>query len=140
VKKKLLILVPVILLLSAGAAYETVLKPTPKKVVPKVAGTLVALTDPFTINLAGGHYGRISVSVLLSQPPVAAAAGATGGIVLPENDEIRSIVTDELTGIDSNRLIDRGLRHALLAKILADLKKSTDEPVTQVLFTDVAVQ
>jgi hypothetical protein len=139
-KKKLLILVPLLLLLSAGGAYEMVLKPKPKKVVPKIDGSLVALGDPFTVNLAGGHYGRISVSVLLSKAPAPAAEGATTGVVLPENDAVRAIVTDDLTGIDSNRLIDRGDRHALLAKILKDLKKSTDEPVTEVLFTDVAVQ
>ncbi|HEX7083876.1 MAG TPA: flagellar basal body-associated FliL family protein [Gaiellaceae bacterium] len=139
-KKKLLILVPLLLLLSAGGAYEMVLKPKPKKVVPKIDGSLVALGDPFTVNLAGGHYGRISVSVLLSKAPPAAAAGATTGVVLPENDAVRAIVTDDLTGVDSNRLIDRGERHALVAKILEDLKKSTDEPVTKVLFTDVAVQ
>jgi flagellar basal body-associated protein FliL len=138
VKKKLLILVPVLLLLSAGAAYETVLKPKPKVVVPKINGTLVALTDPFTVNLAGGRYGRISVSLLLTTAP-APAAGATG-VTLPENDAIRSIVTNDVTGIDSNRLISRAARHALLAEILRDLKKSTDEPVTEVLFTDVAVQ
>lgn len=139
-KKKLMILVPLILLLSAGGAYEMVLKPKPKKVVPKLAGTLVGLGDPFTVNLAGGHYGRISVAVLVSTAPPAAAAGSDTGVVLPENDAVRAVVTDDLTGIDSSRLIDRGERHALLGRILSDLKKSTDEPVTRVLFTDVAVQ
>lgn len=139
-KKKLLILVPLILLVAAGGTYEMVLKPKPKVVVPKIDGTLVDLGDPFTVNLAGGHYGRVSVSLLLKTPPPAAPASATGGVVLPENDAVRAIVTDDLTGVDSNRLIDRGERHQLLAQILADLKKSTDEPVTEVLFTDVAVQ
>lgn len=139
-KKKLMILVPIILLLSAGGAYEMVLKPKPKVVVPKIAGTLVSLGDPFTVNLASGHYGRLSVSVLVATPPPAAAAGATTAAALPENDAVRAIVTDDLTGIDSSRLIDRSGRHELLARILADLKKSTDEPVTQVLFTDIAVQ
>jgi flagellar basal body-associated protein FliL len=141
VKKKLLILVPVLLLLSAGAAYETVLKPTPKKVVPKIDGTLVQLSDPFTVNLAGGHYGRVSVALLLTQAPAATASPSSGStVVLPENDAVRAIITDELTGIDSDRLIDRNERHELLAQVLRDLKKSTDEPVKEVLFTDVAVQ
>jgi flagellar basal body-associated protein FliL len=139
VKKKLLILVPVLLLLSAGGAYEMVLKPKPKVVVPKVNGTLVSLGDPFTVNLSSGHYGRITVAVLSTVPPVA-AADSTGAVVLPENDVLRSIVTDDLTGISASRVIDRAQRHALLAQILADIKKSTDEPITKVLFTDVAVQ
>lgn len=138
-KKKLLILVPVILLLSAGGAYEMVLKPKPKVVVPKVNGTLVSLGDPFTVNLSGGHYGRITVAVLSTIPP-AAVEGATTGPTLPENDALRAVVTDDLTGVSSSKLIDRSQRHALLAQILADIKKSTDEPITKVLFTDVAVQ
>ena len=137
-KKKLLILVPVLLLVSAGATYEMVLKPKPKVVVPKLKGTLVSLGDPFTVNLAAGHYGRISVAVLVTQAPAAAAGAAT--VTLPENDAVRSIVTDDLTGVDSDHLINRTQRHALLAKILTDLKKSTDEPVKEVLITDLAVQ
>jgi flagellar FliL protein len=138
-KKKLMILVPLILLLGAGGTYEMVLKPKPKVVVPKLEGTLVSLGDPFTVNLAGGHYGRISVAVLANPAP-AAAADAAAPLTLPENDAVRAIVTDDLTGVDSDRLINRAQRHDLLAKILADLKKSTDEPVTKVFFTDVAVQ
>jgi flagellar FliL protein len=138
-KKKLMILVPLILLLGAGGTYEMVLKPKPKVVVPKLEGTLVSLGDPFTVNLAGGHYGRISVAVLANPAP-AASADSTAALSLPENDAVRAIVTDDLTGVDSDRLINRAQRHDLLAKILADLKKSTDEPVTKVFFTDVAVQ
>jgi flagellar FliL protein len=138
-KKKLMILVPLILLVGAGGTYEMVLKPKPKVVVPKLEGTLVSLGDPFTVNLAGGHYGRISVAVLANPAP-AAAADAAAPLTLPENDAVRAIVTDDLTGVDSDRLINRAQRHDLLAKILSDLKKSTDEPVTKVFFTDVAVQ
>jgi len=138
-KKKLMILVPLILLVGAGGTYEMVLKPKPKVVVPKLNGTLVSLGDAFTVNLAGGHYGRISAAVLVNPAPVA-AADASAPLSLPENDAVRAIVTDDLTGVDANHLINRGERHVLLAKILADLKKSTDEPVTKVFFTDVAVQ
>jgi flagellar basal body-associated protein FliL len=139
-KKKVLIAAPLAVLVVGGGAYATVLKPTPKPVIPKINGTLVALGDPFTVNLAGGHYGRVSVSVLLATAPPAAAAGSTTGPTLPEGDAVRAIVTDDLTGIDSSRLVDRSGRHALLAEILSDLKKSTDEPVNRVLFTDIAVQ
>ena len=139
-KKKLIIAIPLFVVVLAGGAYETVLKPKPKVVVPKVNGTLVSLGDPFTLNLAGGHYGRLSVSVLVTQAP-AVTAGASGTtIVLPENDAVRAIVTNDVTGIDSTRLIERSSREALEAEILRDLKKSTDEPVTKVLFTDLAVE
>ncbi|HZO95799.1 MAG TPA: flagellar basal body-associated FliL family protein [Gaiellaceae bacterium] len=140
-KKKLLVLVPVLLLAGAGAAYEAVLKPKPERAHRKIEGTLVALHEPFTVNLAGGHYGRVSVSLLVASapPPVTTSSGALQ-VVLPENDAVRAVITNDLTGIDSGRLIARRSRQRLLAEILRDLKKSTDEPVKRVMFTDVAVQ
>jgi flagellar basal body-associated protein FliL len=138
--KKILIgaLVPLIAL---GVAYKMFLAPKPKPVVKKVDGALIALAEPFTLNLAGGHYGRLSVSLLLSEEPAAPAAeGSTTPVTLPQNDMIRSIITDNLTGIDQQRLIDRSERHELLDQLVKDLKKSTDEPVKEVLITDLAVQ
>jgi flagellar basal body-associated protein FliL len=140
VTKKLLIILPVLVIALAGGAYEMVLKPKPKVVVPKVNGTLVALSDPFTLNLAGGHYARVSVSLLVTTAPAPTSTSTGTSIVLPENDAVRAIITNDLTGIDVNRLIDRGSREAVETEILTDLKKSTDEPVTEVLFTDLAVQ
>jgi flagellar basal body-associated protein FliL len=139
VKKKLMILVPVLLLVAAGGSYEMVLKPKPKPVVKKIDGSLVSLGDPFTLNLASGHYGRVTVSVVVPATALPAAEGSAAA-ALPENDALRAVVTDDLTGITSSRLIDRTARHAIEAQVLKDLKKSTDEPITKVLFTDIAVQ
>ena len=140
-KKKLLIVVGVVVLVGLAGAYETVLKAAPVTVTPKIAGTLVPLTDPFTVNLAGGHYGRVAVSLLVTKAP-APTADSSGAnvIVLPENDAVRAIITNDLTGIKSARLVHRTPREQLLGEILRDLKKSTDVPVTQVMFTDLAVQ
>jgi flagellar basal body-associated protein FliL len=113
-------------------------KPTPAK--KHIEGTLTSLGTEFVINLAGGHYGRVSVSLLLDQPaPKAAAEGSTAP-ALEQNDAVRSIITDDLTGISAARLTDRAARHELLEQLLKDLKKKTDEPVKEVLFTDLAVQ
>ena len=65
---------------------------------------------------------------------------ASDGPALEQNDAVRAIVTDLLTGVDSAQLIDAKPRHGLQRKILKTLKKSTDVPVTKVLFTDLAVQ
>jgi flagellar basal body-associated protein FliL len=142
-KKKILIGVLFILILGAAGAYEKVLKAAPvPPPPPKILGTLVALSDPFTLNLAGGHYGRISVSLLVTgatPPPAADSAGAMV-ITLPENDAIRAVITNDLTGIDSSKLITRATREDLETEVLRDLKKSTDVTVTKVLFTDIAVQ
>lgn len=138
-KKKLMILVPVLLLAAAGGSYEMVLKPKPKPVVKKIDGSLVSLGDAFTLNLASGHYGRVTVSVVVPATALPAAEGSAVA-ALPENDALRAVVTDDLTGITASRLIDRTARHAVEAQVLKDLKKSTDEPITKVLFTDIAVQ
>lgn len=138
-KKKLMILVPVLLLVAAGGSYEMVLKPKPKPVVKKIDGSLVSLGDPFTLNLAAGHYGRVTVSVVVPATALPAVEGSAVA-ALPENDALRAVVTDDLTGVTSSRLIDRAARHAIEAQVLKDIKKSTDEPITQVMFTDIAVQ
>lgn len=140
-KRKLKFILPLPILLGVlAAAYLTVL--APKKAAaqpPKVKGTLVELSGDFVVNLAGGHYGKLSMALLLSSPPPASAT-VNGTTTLPQDAAVRAVITDELTGISSSRLIDRTQRHALLADILAQLKRKTDEPVTQVLITDLAVQ
>jgi flagellar FliL protein len=137
--KNKIVLVALGVLMLAGVAYKFALAPKPKPAKQKIAGALVTLGDPFTVNLAGGHYGRITVAVLLSQAPPAVSDPTTEP-PLPQFDAVRAVVTDDLTGIDPDRLINRNSRHALLDELLTDLKKSTDEPVKKVLFTDLAVQ
>ena len=140
-KKKLKFIVPVpVLLIVLVGAYMTVL--APKKAVakpPKVNGTLVELSPEFIVNLSGGHYGKLSVAVLLSAP-LPASATATGTAVLPEDAAVRSVITNALTGLDPTQLIDRPARTKVLADLLQELKQKTDEPITQVMITDLAVQ
>jgi flagellar basal body-associated protein FliL len=140
-KKKLKFILPVPILLAVLAgAYMTVL--APKKAVaarPKVNGTLVELPADFVVNLADGHYGKISVALLLTTAPPATAT-VNGVTTLPQDAEIRAVITDQLTGMQPDLLIDRSTRHTVLARILKQLKKSTDEPVKEVLITDLAVQ
>ncbi|HZQ82119.1 MAG TPA: flagellar basal body-associated FliL family protein [Gaiellaceae bacterium] len=140
-KGKLKFVLPVPIVLGvAAAAYLTVL--APKKAAaapPKVNGTLVELPTDFVVNLAGDHYAKLSVALLLSTPPPASATVA-GTTTLPQDAVVRADITDALTGIDANELIDRSERHALLKQLLAKLKATTDEPVEQVLITDLAIQ
>jgi flagellar basal body-associated protein FliL len=137
VKKKLMIIVPVVVLLVGAVMYKMVLSAPPAKAKTKVTGTLVTLSDPFLVNLAGGHYGKVTVALLLSAAPTAAADGA---VTLPEQAAVRSVVTDELTGIEPARLVDASARHDLVATLLKALHKQTDEPITRVYLTDITVQ
>jgi flagellar protein FliL len=142
-KGKLKIILPVLLLVlvGGGGAYKFLLSgggPAKKAAPPKVAGELLALAPDFTINLDGGHYGKVSVALELEGGLPAAAEGAAP--VLKENSVVRSIVTNDLTGLATDDLIQRPSREKLLTDILKDLQAQTDEKVTHVFFTDVVVQ
>jgi flagellar basal body-associated protein FliL len=142
-KGKLKIILPVLLLVlvGGGGAYKFVLagggsgKKAPR---PKVAGELLPLTPDFTINLDGGHYGKVSVALEMDGGIPKAAEGAAPS--LKENAVVRSIVTNDLTGLTTDELIQRQTREKLLDNILKDLQSQTDEQVTHVFFTDVVVQ
>jgi flagellar FliL protein len=142
VKKKLIIVLPVVLLAAAGGAYKFVLAPKPAAAKPRIEGALVKLPQEFVLNLAGGHYGRVTVALVLE----GAAAAGHGAAVdpnssgLPQEAAIRSIVTDELTGAEKGALVERKGRHHLLEKLAKRLRTETDEHVHEVLFTDIAVQ
>ncbi|HEY1520585.1 MAG TPA: flagellar basal body-associated FliL family protein [Solirubrobacteraceae bacterium] len=143
-KKKILIILPIVLL---GGGYVAKGKLMPPKVVkPKIAGVIYILPHQFTLNLKDGRYATLTVALELApgQSDGASAentpaAGATVG-TLPEEAVIRSIITNEVTNDPSTTLIDQSGRAGLEKQILADIKSETDVKVDEVFFTDVAVQ
>ncbi|HEY4348129.1 MAG TPA: flagellar basal body-associated FliL family protein [Gaiellaceae bacterium] len=138
-KGKLKFIVPVPILLGVlFGAYTMFLAPKPAAAKVKIAGTLLPLATPFIINLAQSHYGKLSVSLLLAKAPPASTTGMP--VVLPEDSAIRAIVTNDMTGLQPSELINRKSRTKLLAEILKTIKKTTDEPVTALYVTDLAIQ
>ena len=142
-KGKLKIILPVLLLvLVGGGAYKFLLSgggSAKKAPPPKVAGELLPLTPDFTVNLDGGHYGKVTVALEMEGAIPKPAEGQTAA-TLKENAVVRSIVTNDLTGLTTDELIQRPTREKLLQEILKDLQSQTDEQVTHVFFTDVVVQ
>lgn len=142
-KKKLLIVLGV-LVIGAGGAYETVLKPKPPK--PKIDGTVYVLGKDFLVNLSGGKFAKLSVALAL--PPTALPkSGGEGGApavegygALPEEAAVRDIVTDQLTGLPASDLVDRAARDRLKQQLLRRIRRSTDVEATDLLITDVTVQ
>jgi hypothetical protein len=61
-------------------------------------------------------------------------------VTLPEDSAVRAVITDELTGVPPSQLINRKWRANMLGRILKRIRHTTDEPVTKVLITDLAVQ
>jgi flagellar FliL protein len=142
VKGRLKILLPVVLLLAgAGGAYKFVLAPKPAEAAkPKIAGTLVTLPREFLINLADGRYAKVVVALEVEAVAAGHTKPAEGTSGLPQEPAIRAVITDELTGLGADDLIDRKPRARVLKHILEGLHHSTDEHVKRVLFTDLTVQ
>ena len=143
-RKKLIIILAAVLLVGGGAGggYFFVLAPKPakaaKKDVPKINGTLFTLQPDFVVNLANGHFGKVTVALLLTDPPVLDPSATDPTLI--QDAAIRSTLTDALTGLPMNELVNRQLRDKLLVALRKDLNKATDTKVARVLFTDVVVQ
>ena len=138
-KKKLIIVLPIVLLGALGGVYKFMLAPKPVQAKPKIEGAVVKLPDEFVLNLAGGSYGRLTVALVVPHTAVAAEEGGEGSGIEQE-PAIRAIVTDELTGAARADLVERKPRHHLLETLAERIRKETDVEVEEVLFTDIAVQ
>jgi flagellar FliL protein len=145
--KKKLIIILVVVLAGGGYAAKTFLLPKPVQAKPKVNGEVYVLPKGFTFNLTDGRYATMTAGLVLA-PGQSDGATAEGGTettpaglgTLPEEAVIRDIVTNAVTDKTSKALITAPGRRALKREILADIKHKTDVKVTDILFTDVAVQ
>jgi flagellar FliL protein len=143
--KKIIIGVVVVLLLGGYEAYAKVTaKPPPKQ---KVNGQIYILPKQFTINLAGNRYATLTVALVLaagqsdgSGAGDAAATPPDGFGTLPEEAVVRDAITNIITDQPSNNLISTSGRTSLEAQIKKAILAKTDVKITDVLFTDVAVQ
>lgn len=147
-KGKLKFVLPLVALIVLGGVYKTVLAKPPAEVKPKVEGQVYVLPKEFLLNLADNRYAKLTVALVLPEgEPVAAEAGAEGGSeppegfgTLPQEAIVRGLVTDTLTGVDADKLVEAEGREQLKEKLLKKIKKYSDVHAEHVLFTDVAVQ
>jgi flagellar FliL protein len=149
-KKKLIILLPVLLIV-AGGAYKFVLaKPAKAEPKPKVEGSVYVLGKEFLVNLDGGHFGKVTVGLVLAHDDVSTLPAAGGHEAPAKPPEgfgamsqeavVRDVVTDALTGLKQEDLVEKSHREELKHDIVKELTKKTDVKVEEVLFTDVTVQ
>jgi flagellar basal body-associated protein FliL len=144
--KKKLIIILLVVVAGGGFAAKTFLLPKPAVAKAKIDGEIYVLPKGFTLNLTDGRYATMTIGLILAagQSDGATAAGATttpAGIgTLPEEPAIRAIITNDLTNEPSSALLTDSGRAKLKTQILHDIKSTTDVKVTDILFTDVAVQ
>jgi flagellar basal body-associated protein FliL len=143
VKGKLKIVVPLVVLLVLGGLYKVVLAKPPGG-HPKVEGVVYVLPKEFLLNLAGNHFVKLNVGLVVAdgEVPVKAegAPPPEGFGLLPQEAVVRDVVTDTITDTNAGQLVSRKGRNALKRKLLKALHARTDVKVKDVLFTDVAVQ
>lgn len=146
---KLKIVIPVVLLLALGGVYKFVIAKPAAEAKPKIAGTVYVLPKEFLVNLSEGRFAKLGVGLVLGEHDESLAAAAhdkeavkppEGFGPLPQEAVIRDIVTDVLTDRTADTLINRAGRERLKKSIIEAIDKRTDVHVTNVLFTDVAVQ
>ena len=147
-KKKLMILVPV-LLLAFGGVYKFVLAKPKAVAKTNVHGEVYVLAKQFLINLDQGKFAQLTVGLVLKEgkkpagdakPDKEAPKPPEGFGVMPQEAVVRDVITDELTGLPASRLVNEKTRVKIKETVVAALKKRTDVPVEEVLFTDVTVQ
>jgi flagellar basal body-associated protein FliL len=148
VKKKLMILVPVLLVVLGGAYKFVLAKPAAEAKPPNVEGTVYMLAKEFLVNLEGDRFAKLTVGLLLEHGDTStvaeggheAAKPPEGFGTMPQEGVVRDVITDELTGLPADDLVEGEAREKVKKAIAKSLKKHTDVHVEEVLFTDVTVQ
>jgi len=143
-KKKMLIPIIVVVVAVVGFAGYSFAMPK-KHTKVKVNGTIYVLPKQFTLNMKGGQYATLTVGLLLAPGQSVGVTSATnppptGFGSLTEEAVIRAIITNDVTDQPESALVTQSGREALEKKILSDIHSQTDTEVTNIYFTDVAVQ
>jgi flagellar basal body-associated protein FliL len=147
-KKKLMIVLPVLLVVLGGAYKFVLAKPKEAEAKPKVDGAVYILQKEFLVNLHDSRFAKLTVALVLAHDDTStapaggheAASPPEGYGAMSQEAVVRAVVTDDLTDVKASDVIDRDGREELQDKILKDLKKQTDVKVEEVLFPDVTVQ
>jgi flagellar basal body-associated protein FliL len=144
-KKKLMIILPVLLIV-LGGAYKFVLAKPPAPPKPKVDGEVYVMPRDFLINTSDGRFVKLDVALVLKAGSLPVAGGEAASTppdgygALPEEAVVRDIVTNTITDVPGADMIKRKRRNALQRRVLKQILKRTDVKATDVLFTDIAVQ
>jgi len=142
------ILIPIVVLLIAGASYAFVFAKPARTTRDRIDGTVVVLPKDFLVNLNDGRYAKLDVGLVLAPGQSATEAGARDATPpdpedyagIPEEAAIRDIVTNVVTDQSAPTLISSRGRARIKRRILAAIRAHTDVRVNDVLLTDVAVQ
>jgi flagellar protein FliL len=148
VKKKLMIIGPVLLLVLAVAAKMFLLAPAPvdEKVLAKKPGPVYTMAEPFVVNLAdaGGtpHFAKVGIAMRFSELSAAEIVPAKGEkpAEVEIDSELRDIVIATLQSHTSAQLASPDGRDSVKKAIVARVNKQTELKILDVYYTEFAVQ
>lgn len=147
-KKKLMIIGPVVLLAALFAVKTFVLAPPPpdEKKLAKEPGITYTMPEPFVVNLADGggtpHFAKVGVALRfskLSEGEVVKGEGDNPDTV-EEAAELRDIVISTLQSRTSAQLSTAAGRDAVKRGIVERVNRHTDYKIVDVYYTEFAVQ
>jgi flagellar FliL protein len=127
-KSKKFIMIVVAVLAVGGIGYKMF---GPKKVVPPAGGEVVAL-EPTTLNLRGGHYLKVAISIQLVKGKATAEEFPTA--------EAAQLLIEEFTDRSASALLSGKKRNALFADLKKEIKSAYDGEVFDVFRTEFVTQ
>jgi flagellar FliL protein len=135
-KKKLLLVLVVVLLAAAGGAYFFLFSGSAEAEEPVSSGTFLAL-DPVAVNLAGGGYLKIGVSLELTEE--GAAGGHGGGL---DGSKATDLVISTFSQADPADVSTarEALKEALEQKIVEAYTEDGHELVLGIYYTEYVSQ
>jgi flagellar FliL protein len=129
-KKKLVVLV-LVLVIAVAAAYLLVLKPKGKPgPPPKPAAGAVVKLDPITINLAGGHFLKLGLSLQASKDAGEEVSGA----------KALDAAIELFSGGRIEDLAKRDGREKAKKALVSEVSELYENKVYDIYFTDFVMQ
>ena len=135
-KKKLMLILLVVLLAAAGAAYFFLFTGSAEAEEPVSSGTFLVL-DPVAVNLAGGGYLKIGVSLELTEE--GAAGGHGGGLDGSKATDLVISTFSQAAPADVVGARD-ALKEALEQKIVEAYTEDDHELVMGIYYTEYVTQ
>ena len=135
-KKKLLLIILVVLLAAGGAAYFFLFSGKAEASTPVSSGTYLAL-DPVAVNLAGGGYLKVGISLELTTD--GAAGGEGGGLDGSKATDLIISTFSQAAPADVTGARD-ALKEALQQKIIKAYTEDGKELVMGIYYTQYVTQ
>ena len=138
-KKKLILILLVVILAGAGAAYFFLFSGTSAEAAEPVSSGTYLVLDPVAVNLAGGGYLKIGLSLELTEEG-AAGGGHEGGAL--DGSKAKDLVIGTFSQADPADVTGArdALKEALQQKIVEAYTEDGHELVMGIYYTEYVTQ